>query len=140
MIKFTLSIFCFASLVFPKVSLADHVNGSGVHVEKLLEAEKSWDGTQYQSYPEGTPQISVLKITFAPYTILKWHKHPMPNAGYVLCGTLTVEKKSSSKKLTVKAGDVLPEMVNGVHRGYTGKEGATLIVFYAGHKNLSLAE
>ncbi|WP_202864736.1 hypothetical protein [Trabulsiella odontotermitis] len=64
----------------------------------------------------------------------------MPVAAYVLSGILTVEKKSTGEKRLLKAGDVLPEMINNVHRGYTGKEGATLLVFYAGEKGLPRSE
>ncbi|ERM00595.1 hypothetical protein Q644_25870 [Brucella intermedia 229E] len=109
--------------------------------EKLLESEQSWDGTVYKSYPEGTPQLSVLKITISPFTRLAWHEHPAPNVGYVLeGGVLTVEKKSTGEKRTLKAGEVLPETVDIAHRGgYTGKEGATILVFYAGKKGLPLS-
>lgn len=55
-------------------------------------------------------------------------------------GVLTVEKQATGEKRTLHAGEVLPEMVNSAHRGYTGSEGATLIVFYAGQKGIELAK
>jgi quercetin dioxygenase-like cupin family protein len=68
-----------------------------------------------------------------PKTTLAWHEHPMPNAAYMLSGELTVEKKSDGKTRHLKAGDTLPEMVDIIHRGYTGEQEAQLIVFYAGN-------
>lgn len=113
---------------------------SGVESETLLESERSWDGSLYSSYPQGTPQLSVLKITIAPNSSLAWHRHPIPNAAYVQSGVVTVEKQSSGEKRQVTAGEALPEMVGSAHRGYTGNEGAVLIVFYAGKKGVPLSE
>ncbi|KAA1190166.1 cupin domain-containing protein [Photorhabdus heterorhabditis] len=138
----TLSLFftSFAFLITPFFTQAHSSNTAGINVEKLLETEKSWDGVPYQGYPKGTPQLSVLKITIAPNTSLDWHQHPIPNAAYVLNGVLTAEKKSSGEKRLIKAGEVLPEMVDSTHRGYTGKEGVTLLVFYAGQKDIPLSK
>ncbi|WP_256137931.1 hypothetical protein [Serratia quinivorans] len=58
----------------------------------------------------------------------------------MLSGVLTVEKKSTGEKRVLKAGEVLPEMVDSAHRGYTGKEGVTLVVFYAGQKGTPLSK
>jgi len=131
----------FLSLFFGPLPGKAHSSGNpGVKVEKLLGTEKSWDGTTYQRYPDGIPQLSVLKITIAPNTYLDWHQHSVPNAAYVHSGELTVEKKSTGERRTLKTGEVLPEMVGSGHRGYTGKEGVTLIVFYAGKKGIPLSE
>ncbi|MEK9499076.1 cupin domain-containing protein [Photorhabdus sp. P32] len=138
----SLSVFTsFALLIAPFFTQAHDSNtAAGIKVEKLLETEKSWDGVFYQEYPKGTPQLSVLKITIAPNTSLDWHEHPIPNAAYVLDGELTAEKKSSGEKRLLKAGEAVSEMVDSAHRGYTGKEGVTLLVFYAGQKGIPLSK
>ncbi|OCQ52045.1 hypothetical protein Ppb6_02839 [Photorhabdus australis subsp. thailandensis] len=130
----------FAFLIAPFFTQAHDNNTAGINIEKLLETEKSWDGVPYQGYPKGTPQLSILKITIAPNTSLDWHQHPIPNAAYVLHGVLTAEKKSSGEKRLIKAGEVISEMVDSTHRGYTGKEGVTLLVFYAGQKDIPLSK
>ena len=129
-----------ALLITPFFIVAQSGGTAGIRVEKLLETEKSWDGVFYKQYPRGTPQLSVLKITVAPNTALAWHEHPIPNAAYVLSGVLTVEKKATGEKRFLKAGEVLPEMVDSAHRGYTGKEGVTLVVFYAGQRGIPLSK
>lgn len=129
-----------ALLTTPFITMAQSGGTPSINVEKLLETEKSWDGLFYKEYPKGTPQLSVLKITVAPNTSLAWHEHPIPNAAYVLNGVLTVEKKATGEKRLLKAGEVLPEMVDSAHRGYTGKEGVTLVVFYAGKKGIPLSK
>ncbi|CAB3771573.1 cupin domain-containing protein [Paraburkholderia humisilvae] len=112
---------------------------AGIKIETLLKTDKAWDGTRYHSYPSGQPQLSVLKIDIPAHSVLPWHTHPMPNAGYVLAGEITVEKENGEKQ-TVRAGQVLPETVGSVHRGVTGDSPVTLIVFYAGVQGLPLSQ
>ena len=69
---------------------------SQIKTETLLQSTASWDGTPYKAYPAGQPKITVLKITIAGNTVMKWHSHPFPNAGYVLAGELTLEKKDGT--------------------------------------------
>lgn len=100
----------------------------------LLKTTRSWDGTAYPAYPAGQPQITVLRIVIPAHSTLAWHHHPVINAAYVLQGALTVEKRAEGAGSTcsLAEGEVLPELVGQVHRGYTGEQAATLIVFYAG--------
>jgi quercetin dioxygenase-like cupin family protein len=111
---------------------------SAIQVETLIQSTSSWDGTPYKAYPAGQPQITVLKITIPPRTTLKWHSHPMPNAGYILSGELTIEKKDGSEKHFV-AGQAVSETVNSIHRGITGAEPLVLIVFYPGTPGLPVS-
>ena len=111
---------------------------SATQVETLIQSTSSWDGTPYKAYPAGQPQITVLKITIPPRTTLKWHSHPMPNAGYILSGELTIEKKDGSEKHFV-AGQAVSETVDSIHRGITGAEPLVLIVFYPGTPGLPVS-
>jgi quercetin dioxygenase-like cupin family protein len=111
---------------------------SQIQTQTLLQSTASWDGTPYKAYPAGQPKITVLKITIAPHTVMKWHSHPFPNAGYVLSGELTVEKKDGTKQ-HFAAGQAVAETVDSVHRGVTGAEPVVLIVFYSGTPNLPLS-
>jgi quercetin dioxygenase-like cupin family protein len=111
-----------------------------VQIETLLRSGASWDGTPYVAYPQGAPELTVLKMTIPPHSSLPWHTHPMPNAAYVVSGELTVEKKENGQKKVLKPGEVLPEMVDALHRGTTGDEPVVLIVFYAGVKDMPLSK
>ena len=111
---------------------------SPIQTKTLIQSTSSWDGGPYISYPAGRPQITILKITIAPHTALKWHSHPMPNAGYILSGELTIEKEDGTKQHFV-AGQAITETVNSVHRGITGAEPTVLIVFYPGTPGLPLS-
>jgi hypothetical protein len=54
---------------------------------------------------------------------MKWHSHPIPNAGYILGGNLTIETKDGTKRHFV-AGQAITETVDSVDRGLTGSEPA----------------
>jgi quercetin dioxygenase-like cupin family protein len=110
-----------------------------IQTEILIQSTSSWDGTPYVFYPAGRPQITILKITIAPHTTLKWHSHPLPNAGYILSGELTIEREDGTKE-HFGAGQAVTETVNSVHRGITGAERTVLIVFYPGTPGLPLSQ
>jgi quercetin dioxygenase-like cupin family protein len=132
LIAATLLMCCIAN-----IAIAEDVP-SPIKSETLLQSTTSWDGTPYASYPAGKPKVTVLKITIAPNTVMKWHSHPVPNVGYILSGVLTIEKKDGTKQKFV-AGQAVPETVDSVHRGITGREPVVLIVFYAGTPELPLS-
>ncbi|WP_078396930.1 cupin domain-containing protein [Elizabethkingia anophelis] len=133
---FLLFITCF-SIIFSQ-QIKDNKRKKIV-VDTLLKTEKSWDGIFYKQYPKGVPELSVLKIRIPPNTFLSWHIHLIPNAGYVESGEIIVEKQSDKQKRTIMKGEALAEIVDTYHRGYTGKKGAVLIVFYAGEKGVPLS-
>jgi quercetin dioxygenase-like cupin family protein len=110
-----------------------------IQTEILIQSTSSWDGTPYVSYPAGRPQITILKITIAPHTTMKWYSHPLPNAGYILSGELTIEREDGTKEHFV-AGQSVTETVNSVHRGITSTERTVLIVFYPGTPGLPLSQ
>jgi quercetin dioxygenase-like cupin family protein len=100
--------------------------------EVLLQADQSWNGQPYTQYPKGRPELTMLKVTLAPHTVLPWHTHPFPNAGYVLSGTLTLHDKASGKTRVVHQGEAFAESVDDIHRGEAGDEPAVLLITYAG--------
>jgi quercetin dioxygenase-like cupin family protein len=100
--------------------------------ETLLQTTQSWNGKPYTHYPAGQPQLTTLKVTIAPHTSLPWHSHPIPNAVYVLSGTLTLHDRASGKTLVVHQGQAVGESVDDVHRGEAGDEPAVLLITYAG--------
>jgi hypothetical protein len=55
-------------------------------------------------------------------------------------GELTVIREDNSQTATRKQGEVLPELVNVRHRGFTGDSPVELIVFYAGTAGMPTAE
>ncbi len=104
-------------------------------VETLVKSTTSWDGSSLPVYNEGTPEITILKITIPPKTKLVLHEHPVINAGVMISGELTVTTEEN-KVLHLKEGEALVEVVDKWHYGENkGDEPAVIIVFYAGVKD-----
>ena len=108
--------------------------------ETLVKTTTSWDSALYESYPAGQPEVSLVRIIIPPNTQLAWHKHSMPNIGYIVRGELTVEAYGTGERKRLTEGQALPEMVGTVHRGYSGPEAVELLVFYAGVVGMPLSE
>jgi quercetin dioxygenase-like cupin family protein len=102
------------------------------HRDILLQTTESWNGKPYTHYPAGQPQLTTIKLTIAPHTVLPWHTHPFPNVVYVLSGTLTLHDKASGNTLVVHQGQAVGESVDDVHRGESGDEPTVLLITYAG--------
>lgn len=120
-----------ASLVAAHAQNKDSAVATGQR-QVLLQATQSWNGKAYSKYPAGQPQLTMIKLTIAPHTVLPWHYHPMPNAGYVLQGTLTLHDRATGKTKVIHQGEAFAESVNDEHRGESGDEPTVLLITYAG--------
>lgn len=101
-------------------------------VRPLIQSTRSWDGSLLNPYPRGQPEVTIIHVTILPGCRLDVHSHPVINAGVLLKGELTVVAENG-KKLELKAGDPIVELVNTKHFGFNpGREPAEIIVFYAG--------
>ena len=110
-----------------------------IEVEQILQTTQSGDGQNYQGYPTGQAQLTVLRITIPPNTALHWHHHPVISVGYVLSGHLTIENRDTGERTIVHAGQAVAETVQTTHRGFTTDEPVELLVFYAGQVGLPIA-
>ena len=109
-----------------------------IEVQQILQTTQSWDGKDYQGYPTGQPQLTVLRITIPPNTALHWHHHPVISVGYVLSGHPTIEKRDTGERTIVRASQAVAETVQTTHRGFTTDEPVELVVFYAGQFGLPI--
>jgi quercetin dioxygenase-like cupin family protein len=101
-------------------------------VMELVKSSQTWKGGLLPGYPQGQPEITILRIVIPAGTRLDTHSHPVINAGVLISGQLTVVT-ADGKTLHLKAGDPIVEVVNTMHYGINeGKVPAEIIVFYAG--------
>jgi quercetin dioxygenase-like cupin family protein len=114
----------------------DTKKDSGVKTDVLVKSDKAWNGTPYEPYAAGPPELTVMRMTISPHTTLPWHTHPMPNAAYILSGHLTVEDRVTGEKKVTRAGEAFAEQVGTEHRGYTEDEACVAIVTYAGTRGV----
>jgi len=124
-------------LIFILLSIVFSCSNSGtelkeVQVQKLLQTTKSWNGADLPEYPDGKPEISIVKVSIPPHSKLDLHKHTIINAGVLVGGELTVITENKDT-LRMKSGDALSEVVETWHYGLNeGETTAEIIVFYAG--------
>lgn len=103
-----------------------------IRVETLLQTTTSWDGADLPAYPEGQPEITILKIEIAPGTSLPWHQHPVINSGVLLSGELEVTHEDG-RVLHLGPWDAISEVVDTWHYGRNaGTEPAVILVVYSG--------
>lgn len=103
-----------------------------IDVKVLTKTVSSWDGSRLPNYPDGSPEITILRIRVQPGVSLAMHQHPVINAGVLLKGQLTVLAEDGAI-LHLKAGDGIVELVDKWHYGRNdGETPAEIIVFYAG--------
>jgi quercetin dioxygenase-like cupin family protein len=106
--------------------------GKSPVVKELVKSTRSWNGESLPVYPQGQPEITILRISIPAGARLEMHSHPVINAGVLISGQLTVAT-AEGKTLHLKAGDPIVEVVNTLHYGINqGEVPAEIIVFYAG--------
>ncbi|WP_125718827.1 cupin domain-containing protein [Pseudoalteromonas rubra] len=114
---------------------AEQAHSGKIQVETLTKQQHSWNGAVLPAYPQGQPEVQIMRFTIPAGQTLPMHKHPYINAGLLLSGELQVETHSGDI-IHIKAGDTLVEVVNTWHWGKSiGKEAAQIVVFYAGVKD-----
>jgi quercetin dioxygenase-like cupin family protein len=122
------------------MSKQDTRSASEVTAIEVMRSSQAWNGERIECYPAGQPELTVMRLSLPANTSLPWHTHPMPNAAFVLSGTLIVEDKQSGEQQTFHAGQALNETVNSAHRGFTLDQPAELVITYAGVKGQELTE
>ncbi|NVZ64990.1 cupin domain-containing protein [Pseudomonas gingeri] len=133
-------------MTFPSSTLAEQLDGSEPKTpatptaEVLLRASSGWDGTPYEAYPAGPPELTLLRINIPADTELNWHIHPIPSAAYIISGEVLVETRQGNKQTLLKSGDTIAAVVNVEHRARTGAVPVDLMVFYAGSEGMALSE
>lgn len=115
---------------------ADTTLGSveSIKVEVLSKSTSMWNGEPIPPYAQGTPEISVVRVTIPPGQSLPLHEHPFATAGVLLQGHLEV-RTPNGQQAELHAGEGLIELVNLPHAGANiGDIPAVILVVYAGIK------
>jgi quercetin dioxygenase-like cupin family protein len=100
--------------------------------EVLVKSASSWDASELPAYPEGKPEITIIRVIVPPKTKLSVHEHPVISAIVILKGQLTITTERN-QELTINTGDAIVEVVNQWHYAENkSNKPVELIVFYAG--------
>lgn len=84
--------------------------------KELIRTSHTWDGAQLPDFPQGRPELTVLRTTFPVGAITGWHHHTAVNYGIVEQGDLTIVCKNGNVH-TFHEGEPLVEVVGTIHRG-----------------------
>ncbi len=138
MIKDVIKIYSIFSLTLflppscARVPINHEAKEASIVVKDLVKTTKSWDEEFLLEYPRGRPEVTIRRISIPAGVRLDTHSHPVVSAGMMLSGQLTVVN-ADGKRLHLKAGDPIVEVVNTEHYGVNeGKVPAEIVVFYAG--------
>jgi quercetin dioxygenase-like cupin family protein len=108
-----------------------------ISVAQVLKTTNSWDGKPIV-YPEGSGEVTALKIEIQPGAETGWHQHPVPSFVVVLEGMLQVTLRDGSSR-RFGAGEAFAEVVNTSHnRRSVGAVPVKLMVIYAGASGTAL--
>ncbi len=115
-------------------AFADDVlaKAQGIEIDILASSTSMWNGSTLPAYPEGQPEVSVVKITIPEGMALPLHIHPQMTAGVLLEGHLEVQTPEGARR-ELHAGEALIELVNQPHAGANIGDGpAVILVVYGG--------
>lgn len=73
-------------------------------------------------------EVIVSRVSFPPHTELPWHWHPGKEIFYVIEGVVTLKRRDQSDQ-SVSAGGAQKIAPEVIHTGFTGEEGAELVIF-----------
>ena len=101
-----------------------------IKTTELIRTSQSWDGAQLPDFPQGQPELRVVRLDFSIGAKTGWHHHPVINYGIVQQGDLTIVCEDGREK-TFHEGEALVEVIGTVHRGENrGTKPVILNMFY----------
>ena len=102
-----------------------------IQTTELIRTSHSWDGADLPDFPQGKPELRILRLNFPPGAKTGWHHHPVINYGIIRQGELTIVCADGAER-TFHAGEAMVEVIGTVHRGENrGSEPVILDMFYA---------
>lgn len=101
-----------------------------IKTTELIRTSQSWDGAQLPDFPQGQPELRVIRLDFPIGAKTGWHHHTVVNYGIVQQGELTIVCQDGCEK-TFHQGEALVEVIGTVHRGENrGNKPVILNMFY----------
>ena len=101
-----------------------------IKTTELIRTSQSWDGAPLPDFPQGKPELRVIRMDFPVGAKTGWHHHTVVNYGIVQQGELTIVCQDGSEH-TFREGEPLVEVIGTIHRGENrGKKPVILNMFY----------
>lgn len=101
-----------------------------IKTTNLIRTSQSWDGAPLPDFPQGKPELQVIRLDFPVGAKTGWHHHTVVNYGIVQQGDLTIVCQDGAER-TFHEGEALVEVIGTIHRGENrGKKPVILNMFY----------
>ncbi len=101
-----------------------------IKTTELICTSQSWDGATLPDFPNGKPELRIIRIEFPVGAKTGWHHHTVVNYGIVQQGELTIVCQDGAEK-TFHEGEPLVEVIGTIHRGENrGAKPVILNMFY----------
>ena len=101
-----------------------------IKTTELIRTSQSWDGAMLPDFPQGQPELRVIRLDFPIGAKTGWHHHTVVNYGIVQQGDLTIVCQDGTEK-TFHEGEALVEVIGTIHRGENrGSKPVILNMFY----------
>ena len=101
-----------------------------IKTTELIRTSQSWDGAMLPDFPQGQPELRVIRLDFPIGAKTGWHHHTVVNYGIVQQGELTIVCQDGTEK-TFHEGEALVEVIGTIHRGENrGSKPVILNMFY----------
>ena len=101
-----------------------------IKTTELIRTSESWDGAMLPDFPQGQPELRVIRLDFPVGAKTGWHHHTVVNYGIVQQGDLTIVCQDGSER-TFHQGEPLVEVIGTIHRGENrGRKPVILNMFY----------
>ena len=101
-----------------------------IKTTELIRTSESWDGAMLPDFPQGAPELRVIRLDFPVGAKTGWHHHTVVNYGIVQQGDLTIVCQDGSER-TFHEGEPLVEVIGTIHRGENrGRKPVVLVMFY----------
>lgn len=101
-----------------------------IKTTELIRTSQSWDGAMLPNFPQGQPELRVIRLDFPIGAKTGWHHHSVVNYGIVQQGDLTIVCQDGTEK-TFHEGEALVEVIGTIHRGENrGSKPVILNMFY----------
>ena len=101
-----------------------------IKTTELIRTSESWDGAMLPDFPQGQPELRVIRLDFPVGAKTGWHHHTVVNYGIVQQGDLTIVCQDGSER-TFHEGEPLVEVIGTIHRGENrGRKPVILNMFY----------
>ena len=101
-----------------------------IKTTELIRTSQSWDGAMLPDFPQGQPELRVIRLDFPVGAKTGWHHHTVVNYGIVQQGDLTIVCQDGSER-TFHEGEPLVEVIGTIHRGENrGLKPVVLNMFY----------